>query len=90
MDRIDFHNVDFTKMEILDNYNYHSDDYHAYHLVFALSEFPQRKLLVVIDIWGNDWNLKPIHQLEPKIDYILDNELKEKFIIALKEILAIA
>lgn len=89
MNRIDFYNIDFSKMSILENYNYHSDDYHSYHLVFALSEFPQRKLLVVIDIWGNNWNVKPIHQLEPKIDYILDDELKEKFTAALKTILSL-
>ncbi len=87
MTKIDFHQIDFQNMKILENYDYHSENYHAYHLVFHLAEFPQTKLLVVIDIWDEEWNVKPIHQLEPKVSYILDDELKEKFISSFKKIL---
>ncbi len=90
MTRIDFHQIDFQNMKILENYNYHSENYHSYHLVFCVSEFPDIKLLNVIDVWDEEWNVKPIHQLNPKITYTLDDELKEKFISALKQILALS
>lgn len=90
MTRIDFHQIDFGNMKILENYNYHSENHHSYHLVFHLAEFPNIKLLNVIDIWDEEWNVKNIHQLNPKITYVLDDALKEKFISALKQILALS
>lgn len=90
MKRIDLHKIDFKKMKILENYNYHAEEYHSYHLVFEIPELPNTKLLTVVDVWGNEWNVKRIHQLEPKITYEFDDELKEIFITALKKVLAIS
>lgn len=86
MTRIDFHQVNFEKMKIVDNYEYHSEDYHAYHLEFQISEFPKEKFLITIDVWGDDWSLKPIYQMHKKTKYMLDDELKERFITAFKKI----
>ncbi|BCC56650.1 MULTISPECIES: hypothetical protein [Bacillus] len=90
MKRIDFHEIDFEKMKIVENYNYHGEEYHSYHLVFEIPKLPNTKLLTVVDVWENEWNVKRIHQLEPKITYELDDALKEKFVAALKKVLAIS
>lgn len=89
MKRIDFHEVDFQTMKIVDKYEYHNEDYHSYHLEFKLPDFPKESFLVTIDVWGNEWSVKPIHQMNRDKKYILDDELKEKFVAALKKILAI-
>lgn len=89
MKRIDLHKIDFEKMQIVDNYNYHGEDYHAYHVEFKLPDYPKESFLVTIDVWGNEWNVKPIHQMNRDRKYILDDTLKEKFVAALKKVLAI-
>lgn len=89
MDRINFHNVDFTKMEILDNYNYHSENYHSYNLEFRVQEYPQQRFLVCIDIWDEEWRIGKIAQMHHKTDYIFDDDLKEKFKNGVKKVLAI-
>lgn len=90
MNRIDFHTVDFSKMEILDDYNYHSEDYHSYHLEFRVQEYPKESFLVTIDIWDDEWSIKPIHHIFKKTKYVFDDALKEKFIVGLKKVLAIS
>lgn len=89
MDRINFHTVDFTKIEILDNYNYHNEDYHSYNLEFRVQEYPQQRFLVCIDIWNKEWRIGRIAQMHHKTDYIFDDALKEKFKFGLKKVLAI-
>ncbi|MET3065101.1 hypothetical protein ABXV20_27565 [Bacillus paranthracis] len=89
MTRIDFYTVDFTKMEILDNYNYHNEDYHSYNLEFCVQEHPNERFLVTIDIWEDEWSIKPFYQMKAKTKYVLDDDLKEKFKNGLKKVLAI-
>ncbi|MDX5942262.1 hypothetical protein [Bacillus cereus group sp. BfR-BA-00415] len=90
MKRIDFHEIDFEKMKIVDKYEYHSEDYHSYHLEFKLPKFPKESFLISISVWGNEWSFNHIYQMHRETKYILDSELKEKFVAALKKILAIS
>lgn len=90
MKRIDFHEIDFEKMKIVDNYNYHGENYHSYHLEFKLPEFPNESFLVSVSVWGNEWSFNHIYQMNRDKKYILDDELKEKFVAALKKVLAIS
>lgn len=90
MNRIDFHTVDFSKMNIIENYNYHSEDYHSYNLEFRIEEFPQESFLVCISVWDNDWNVGRIYQMKEKIHYVFDDVLKEKFIVGFKKVLSLS
>ncbi|OFD52873.1 hypothetical protein BWGOE4_55970 [Bacillus mycoides] len=89
MNRIDFHTVDFSKVEILDNYNYHNENYHSYNLEFRLQEYPKERFLVCIDIWDEEWRIGRIAQMHHIKYYIFDDVLKEKFKIGLKKVLSL-
>ncbi|HFJ9368787.1 hypothetical protein [Bacillus cereus group sp. BY6-1LC] len=89
MTRIDFHTVDFSKITIIDNYNYHSEDYHSYNLEFRVQEHPNERFLICVDIWDEEWRIGRIAQMHHEKYYILDDVLKEKFKNGLKKVLAI-
>ncbi|MCC2425441.1 hypothetical protein [Bacillus wiedmannii] len=90
MNRIDFHEVDFSKITIIDNYNYHNEEYHSYNLEFRIEEYPSESFLVCISVWDEEWNVGRIYQMRKKTHYVFDDELKEKFIIGLKKVLALS